>query len=253
MGDFNRNGQLFIVMKDGSFRALESVTFSTRVENTYEFDKCCCGFNVRATGVMKHIKTIEGYETNMDAIDTDVLVAARDNLNKIIEERKKKEALEEARKKLEEQIYKSFNLPPMPEFKHRLKTIDDGVMSIATCEFEPNWLKSYIATDIALTKDAFAVTMATSNLPKVDSKNNGFSSRIKPTKYFINEDKKIVTVKKPDGSVIQVKCDKRDEFDPYVGVALAMAYKEFGSKAAFRKYVDTNVTKQSKKNKKEEK
>lgn len=64
---------------------------------------------------------------------------------------------------------------------------------------------------------------------------------------WINEDKKVVTVKKPDGSVIQVKCDKRDVFDPYVGVALAMVYKEFGSKSAFRKFVDTKVTKQSKK------
>lgn len=84
-------------------------------------------------------------------------------------------------------------------------------------------------------------------------KNNGVIKRLESDKYFINEDKKIVTVKKPDDSVIKVKCDKRDEFDPYVGVALAMAYKEFGSKAAFKKYVDTNVTKQSKKEKKEEK
>ena len=236
MGDFNRNGQLFIVMEDGSFKALKSIE---HIETISQYD---LAFKTKITG----------FNTSMKDIDTDFLIAARDNLNKIIEERNKKEA-EVARKKLEEQIYKAFNLPPMPEFKHRLNAIDDGVMSISTCEFIPHWLKSYMATDIALTKDAFAVTMATSNLPKVDSKNNGFRSRIEPTKYFINEDKKIVTVKKPDGSVIQVKCDKRDEFDPYVGVALAMAYKEFGSKAAFKKYVDTNVTKQSKKKKKEEK
>lgn len=108
MGDFNRNGQLFIVMNDGSFRTLESVAISTDVENCYEFDKCCCGFNVCATGVIKNRITIKGYGTSTDTIDTDFLVAARDNLNKIIEERKRKEA-EEARKKLEEETSKLVN------------------------------------------------------------------------------------------------------------------------------------------------
>lgn len=226
MGDFNRNGQLFIVMNDGSFRPLEAAEVSKAVENSYEFDKCCCGFNIRATGVLRVRTTIEGYETNMDTINTDVLVAARDNLNKIIEERKRKEA-EAVRKKLEEQIYKAFNLPPMPEFKH--------------------WLKSYMTTDIALTKDAFAVTIATSKLPKLDPNDNGFIKRLEKDNIWINEKKKVVTVKKPDGSVIKVKCDKRDEFDPYVGTALALAYKEFGSKSKFRKYVDDIVAKQKKK------
>ena len=99
-------------------------------------------------------------------------------------------------------------------------------------------------------KDNFVnqlLTLGTSKLPKLDPNDNSFIKRLENNNIWINEKKKVVTVKKPDGSVIKVKCDKRDEFDPYVGTALALAYKEFGSKSKFRKYVDDIVAKQKKK------
>jgi len=46
---------------------------------------------------------------------------------------------------------------------------------------------------------------------------------------------KVVTVSKPN---------KNDEFDPYIGVALALAYNLFGSKTQFRKYVKEEILKE---------
>lgn len=55
---------------------------------------------------------------------------------------------------------------------------------------------------------------------------------------YPNEKKKLVVVKFDDDSVIKVKCSKEDEFDVYVGVALAYSYKQYGSNTKFRKMVD---------------
>lgn len=44
--------------------------------------------------------------------------------------------------------------------------------------------------------------------------------------------------------VTQSQPNKQDEFDPYVGVALALAYNLFGSKTKFRKYVKNEVLKE---------
>lgn len=55
---------------------------------------------------------------------------------------------------------------------------------------------------------------------------------------YPNEEKKLVVVKFDDDSVIKVKCSKEDEFDVYVGVALAYSYKQYGSNTKFRKMVD---------------
>lgn len=48
---------------------------------------------------------------------------------------------------------------------------------------------------------------------------------------------KVVTVSQPN---------KQDEFDPYIGVALALAYNLFGSKTQFRKYVKKEILKEPK-------
>lgn len=109
-------------------------------------------------------------------------------------------------------------------------------------EMQRKWIKDNLHL---FTTDCPKFIFRTSNLPKLDPNNNSFIKRLE--NIWINEKKKVVTVKKPDGSVIKVKCDKRDEFDPYVGTALALAYKEFGSKSKFRKYVDEIVAKQNKK------
>lgn len=63
---------------------------------------------------------------------------------------------------------------------------------------------------------------------------------------WVNEKKKIVTAKNRSGELIKVKCDEKDEFDPYVGAALAYAYQQFGSKTKFRKAVDKLLKKEGK-------
>jgi len=42
-------------------------------------------------------------------------------------------------------------------------------------------------------------------------------------------------------TVTMAKTSKDDEFDKYVGAALAIAYQLFGSKTQFKKYVDENA------------
>lgn len=64
----------------------------------------------------------------------------------------------------------------------------------------------------------------------------------------INEEEGIVTAitNNLDGKVVTLaKTAKGDEFDPYVGAALALAYQLFGSKTQFRKYVDEKAKKLS--------
>jgi len=43
--------------------------------------------------------------------------------------------------------------------------------------------------------------------------------------------------------ITQSKPNANDEFDPYIGVALALAYNLFGSKTQFRKYVKEEILK----------
>ena len=56
----------------------------------------------------------------------------------------------------------------------------------------------------------------------------------------LNEDKKITTVVFGDGSVKMSKCNKKDSYDPSIGVAMCIAYKIFDSKTKFHKYVNDN-------------
>jgi len=46
--------------------------------------------------------------------------------------------------------------------------------------------------------------------------------------------------------ITQSKPNANDEFDPYIGVALALVYNLFGSKTQFRKYVKEEVLKETK-------
>lgn len=43
----------------------------------------------------------------------------------------------------------------------------------------------------------------------------------------------------PSKEVMDITCAEDDTYDPYVGVALGLAYDSFGSKAKFRKWVDS--------------
>lgn len=56
----------------------------------------------------------------------------------------------------------------------------------------------------------------------------------KPLEYEPKPEK-VVTISNPV---------KDDEFDPYIGVALALAYNLFGSKTQFRKYVKEEILKE---------
>lgn len=67
---------------------------------------------------------------------------------------------------------------------------------------------------------------------------------------YPNKEKKLVVVKFDENTTIKVQCQKEDEFDLYIGVALAINYKLFESKTQFRKFVDKNTIWQVSKEKK---
>ena len=50
-----------------------------------------------------------------------------------------------------------------------------------------------------------------------------------------NKDKRLITVVFEDGKHEIIKCAEQDDFDIYVGVALAIAQRYFGSKNQFHK------------------
>ena len=54
---------------------------------------------------------------------------------------------------------------------------------------------------------------------------------------YPNQSKGIIVVKFQDDSIVKIKCCEEDEFDINIGVALAYAYKCFGSKSHFKKEV----------------
>lgn len=54
---------------------------------------------------------------------------------------------------------------------------------------------------------------------------------------LVNKKKKLVTVVFSDGNHEIIKCDKDDNFDINVGVALAIAQHAFGSKTHFHKVI----------------
>ena len=59
------------------------------------------------------------------------------------------------------------------------------------------------------------------------------------TKIVVNKADRCVVVFFKDGKQENVKCSPEDEFDPYVGVAIAKARHEFGSTSAFHRAVDS--------------
>lgn len=58
--------------------------------------------------------------------------------------------------------------------------------------------------------------------------------------------KKLVCVIFEDGSHILKECDKQDDFDIYVGVALCLAEKYYSSNTQFKKLVQKKLTESSK-------
>lgn len=67
------------------------------------------------------------------------------------------------------------------------------------------------------------------------------TSAVKGIHIDPNPDKdgrKTVAVTFHNGDAQVVKCGVNDEFDPKIGVALAIAYESFGSRSQFRKFMD---------------
>ena len=64
---------------------------------------------------------------------------------------------------------------------------------------------------------------------------------------YPNQSKGIIVVKFQDDSIVKIKGCEEDEFDINIGVALAYAYKCFGSKSHFKKEVK-RLTKEKKEN-----
>lgn len=63
----------------------------------------------------------------------------------------------------------------------------------------------------------------------------------------VDEGKQPLNIKPVEEKVVtQSQPSNADEFDPYVGVALALAYNLFGSKTQFRKYVKKEILKEPK-------
>lgn len=63
---------------------------------------------------------------------------------------------------------------------------------------------------------------------------------------YVNESKKCVAVKFEDEDVRVIHCSENDSFDIYVGVALAIAKKAFGSSEKFHNKVDRILKKGNK-------
>lgn len=70
------------------------------------------------------------------------------------------------------------------------------------------------------------------------------------SQVIADENNKVVVVKFNDGTKEVVKTQDGDQFDVYIGVALAMARRQYKSTTSFRKMVDNNLVVVSKKNKK---
>lgn len=58
----------------------------------------------------------------------------------------------------------------------------------------------------------------------------------------VNEQKKACTVVFSNGTHETVKCSEKDNFDPYVGIALCIAQRIFGSKTKFHKIVNNAIS-----------
>lgn len=71
------------------------------------------------------------------------------------------------------------------------------------------------------------------------------------TSITANKNKGVTTVVFEDGEVQMSKLAKGDHYDASVGVALCMAYRDFGSKTKFKKFVEENAKVIEKKIKKE--
>ena len=81
------------------------------------------------------------------------------------------------------------------------------------------------------------------------TKDKNINTEIK--QLVINEEEGIVTsigesrrvyIREEDRKIVQMaKTAKGDEFDKYVGAALALVYQLFGSKTQFKKYVDNEA------------
>lgn len=58
--------------------------------------------------------------------------------------------------------------------------------------------------------------------------------------FIINPESKVVTYLSDFEDPVVVKTHPEDDFDKYIGAALAYVYAEFGSKTQFRKFVDSH-------------
>ena len=64
-----------------------------------------------------------------------------------------------------------------------------------------------------------------------------FVAHSEPASVTVNEAKRVVCVVFKDGSKQLVRCSPEDQFDPEIGVALAIARNQCGSKTRLRKLI----------------
>lgn len=85
-------------------------------------------------------------------------------------------------------------------------------------------------------------TNATVNLPSLTVPSPIYS-REPIASIHVTPSKKVVVVKFKFGPhrTEVVKCDDQDNFDPYVGVAIAIARHQYGTTSQFHKYVDKRI------------
>ena len=103
-------------------------------------------------------------------------------------------------------------------------------------EFDDSWLSE------GLMKEINRVATSDIEIKYLKKENEIYKSMIynrnnKIKGIYPNEKKRILVVKFNDDSIVKLACHKDDDFDINIGVALAYAYKCFGSKTHFKKVV----------------
>ena len=153
-------------------------------------------------------------------------------------------------------IITNFEFMKEPGEPELLKLAIRGKLKVQPYKVEPmkfDFGRYHVAYNPAIfNTDNYGITLVESEEDNnMESKCYKFSDGFKSKtlkQIVINEEEGIVTAitNNYEGKVVTLaKTAKGDEFDPYVGAALALAYQLFGSKTQFRKYVDEKAKKLS--------
>lgn len=152
-------------------------------------------------------------------------------------------------------IITNFEFMKEPGEPELLKLAIRGKLKVQPYKVEPmkfEFGNSHVAYNPAIFNTAnYAIILESEKENNMNEKCYKFSDGSKSKtlrQIVINEEEGIVTAitNNYEGKVVTLaKTAKGDEFDPYVGAALALAYQLFGSKTQFRKYVDEKAKKLS--------